>query len=287
VLSVASPNDADALAAYLKAHTFPGAVAIDRRDKPGIGDTFTAYAVHRFNLPRVILLDIDGKVAWEGDPGFKAGETYDAGSESFLDTPLAELVEKRKLKELSAWLTAWREKAAPALAAGDLASSYELLKQSKNFATGILPAVDDAQKKLASLENAFANLKDTAAAMVQDEAEPALQCLLNYAPVMKKTVEKNTRFALQATLDCKSTTDWATAVAQCERVKNRAKPDDKTKVAQEVLTKLGTLKGRFPREIAADMAPILEKNDLAALQQLVTEAPQRPQRWLVGQYLRW
>jgi hypothetical protein len=97
IVSVASPNDVDAIGAYLKAHKFPGSVAIDRRDKPGVGDTFTAYAVQRFNLPRVILLDIDGKVAWEGDPGFKAGETYDAGSESFLDTPLETLRERRAL----------------------------------------------------------------------------------------------------------------------------------------------------------------------------------------------
>jgi hypothetical protein len=287
ILSVASPNDVDAIGAYLKVHKFPGAVAIDRREKPGIGDTFTAYSVQRFNLPRVILLDIDGKVVWEGDPGFKAGETYEAGSESFLDTPLAELVEKRKLKELTAWLSAWRETGAPALAKGDLAGSYELLKQSKEFTTGILPVVDDAQKKLASLENAFANLRETAASFVEDEAQPAFKHLLDYAPVMKKSIDKNTRFALQSTLDCKSTKDWATALTICERLKNHVKPADKTKIAQELMTKLPNLTGRFPRELASDLAPLVEQNDLAALQRLATDAPERPQQWVIHEYLRW
>jgi hypothetical protein len=109
---------------------------------------------------------------------------------------------------------------------------------------------------------------------------------LNYAPVVKKTIDKNTRFALQTTLECKDTSDWTAALGQCEKIKNR-KADDKQKVAQEALTKLAAMKGRFPRELAADLAPIVEKNDVAALQQLVSEAPQRPQRWLVSEYLRW
>jgi tetratricopeptide (TPR) repeat protein len=287
IVSVVSPNDADAIAAYLQAHKFPGAVAVDRREKQGIGDTFTAYSLNRFNLPRVILLDIDAKVAWEGDPGFKMGEAHDEASESFLDTPLTELVEKRHLKELSAWLVAWREKGAPALATGDLGGAYELMKQAKGLPSGLIPEIDDAQKKLASLESAFANLKDTAAAFAQDEAEPAFQCLLNYAPVMKHAIDKNTRMALQPTLDAKAAKDWNLALVAVERAKNHPKPEEKVKFTEELTARLEKLSGRFPRELLADVQPALANNDLAALQQLFTDAPQRPQKWLVGEYLRW
>ena len=287
VVSVVSPNDADGIDEYLKTHDFPGAVAVDRREGVGIGDTFTKYMVQRFNLPRLLLLDVDGKVAWEGDPGFKAGESYGAGSESFLDTPLMELIEKRKLRELALWLPAWREQGGPALARGDLAGAYEILKQSREFASGLLPAVDDAHRKLAALEKAFADLTATAAALSEEEAEPALQALLAYAPVVKKAIDKPVRFALQPTLDGKAARDWNAALAQCERVKNRARPADKRQLAGELVTKLAALSGRFPRELAVDLAAVVEQDDLDALQRLLTEAPLRPQRWLVERYLRW
>jgi hypothetical protein len=287
IVSVASPNDADAIGAYLKAHAFPGAVAIDKREGRGIGDTFTTYSVERFNLPRVLLLDIDAKVVWEGDPGFKAGVPYASGTESFLDTPLAELVEKRKLKELSTWMSAWRDKASPALAKGDLAGAVDVLKRAKELPSGLIPAIDDAQKKLATIEGAFANLKDTAAAFAQDEAEPAFTCLLAYAPVMKHAIDKNTRVSLQPTLDAKSVKDWALALTAVDRAKNHPKPEEKAKFTEELVARLGKLSGRFPRELLADVQPALANNDLATLQQLFIDAPQRPQKWLVNEYLRW
>jgi Tfp pilus assembly protein PilF len=287
IVSVVSPNDGDAIGAYLKAHKFPGAVALDRRDKPGVGDTFAMYAIQRFNLPRVLLIDIDGKVAWEGDPGFKSGETYAADSESYLDTPLAELIEKRRLKELAPWLAAWRDKGSAAVAAGDVAGALDVLKQAKGFAPGMLPAIDEAQKKLDSLEGAFTSLKDTAAAFAQDEAEPAIRVVLDLAPVLKKNVDKNTRFALQPTLESKNVGQWNLALTQVDKVKNHPKPAEKQQLAQELLTKLAKLSGRFPRELAADLTPAVEQNDLETLQKLLLEAPQRPQAWFVHEYLRW
>jgi Tfp pilus assembly protein PilF len=287
IVSVVSPNDEAAIAAYLKAHKFPGAVALDRRDKPGVGDTFGAYAIHRFNLPRLILLDVDGKVAWEGDPGFKAGEAHAADSESFLDTPLAELVEKRNLKVLRHWLTSWREKGAPAVAAGDVASALDVLKEAKTLTNGLLPEIDEAQKKLDALEGAFANVKDTAAALAQDEAEPALRFVLDLAPLVKKPVDKNTRAALQPMLECKNVGQWNLALGYVEKIKTHPKPDEQSKIAHEMLAKMEKLTGRFPRELTAELAPVVESNDLEALKKLVDEAPLRPQRWFMHEYLRW
>src|SRR6185503_12312109 len=120
----------------------------DAATKAGIGDTFTEYAIDRFNLPRLLLLDIDGKVVWEGDPGFTSGAPWAAGQETFLDVPLTDLIEKRKLKELIGWTKQWNERAVPALAAGDVTTALPILRQSKGFQKGLTATVDDARTKL-------------------------------------------------------------------------------------------------------------------------------------------
>ncbi|MEO6594296.1 MAG: redoxin family protein, partial [Planctomycetota bacterium] len=69
--SSATPDD---LTAYLKDHPLPGAVvAIDQ-----IGATYDAFFVKVgfFGIPRIVLLDRDGKVVFEGDPGLRRGEEW-------------------------------------------------------------------------------------------------------------------------------------------------------------------------------------------------------------------
>ncbi|MBI4759018.1 MAG: hypothetical protein HY783_08500 [Chloroflexi bacterium] len=41
--------------------------------------TYDAYflGAEGFGLPRILLLDVDGSVVWEGDPGFKVGVGWD------------------------------------------------------------------------------------------------------------------------------------------------------------------------------------------------------------------
>ena len=114
-LTVFSPNDKDAIASYLKSHFFPGSVGVDARPNPGIGQTFETYFLDRFNLPRLILIDLNGKVVWEGYPGFRSGEGWRPGLESYLDDPLGELIEKRNLVKLQEWLGQWKATALPAL----------------------------------------------------------------------------------------------------------------------------------------------------------------------------
>jgi len=54
-----------------------------------------------------------------------------------------------------------------------------------------------------------------------------------------------------------------------------------------MLAKMEKLTGRFPRELTAELAPLVESNDLDALKKLVDEAPLRPQQWFMHEYLRW
>ncbi len=284
---LASPNDEKDVDAYLKSHPLPGAVAVDARSGEGIGDTFTQYAVDKFNLPRLLLLDIDGKVVWEGDPGFSSAAPWAEGQETFLDVPLADLIEKRKLKELNAWTKQWNERALPALAAGDVATALPILRQSKGFQKGLTAGVDDARTKLDALENACAAISATAATFTREEADPAIEIVMKWAPLVEKPFDKNTQAALKAVRESKVAKDWQEALKLVDRVKAKAKPADKVTQAQECAAKLETMTGRFTRELLADLKPAIEAGDAAKLNEIATSAAQRPSRWLLTEYMRW
>ncbi|HEX5053611.1 MAG TPA: hypothetical protein VFZ65_17665 [Planctomycetota bacterium] len=88
--SSARPDD---LRSYLKDHPLPGAtVAID-----AIGATYEAFFVKPgfFGMPRLLLLDRDGKVVFEGDPGLRRGEEWQAADgPTFADAALDALLGK-------------------------------------------------------------------------------------------------------------------------------------------------------------------------------------------------
>ena len=92
VLVVCDPaTTGAALSTYLAAHPLPGAaVAIDAG-----GATYDAFFVKAgfFGIPRALLLDRDGKVVFEGDPGLRAGaEWKPADGPTFVDDALAKLL---------------------------------------------------------------------------------------------------------------------------------------------------------------------------------------------------
>jgi tetratricopeptide (TPR) repeat protein len=54
-----------------------------------------------WGMPRILVLDVDGKVTWEGDPGLLPGVGWKEGDgKTYLDGPLEMLAEKRSLKRL-------------------------------------------------------------------------------------------------------------------------------------------------------------------------------------------
>ncbi len=97
---VSSQHGPKEVRAYLKLHPMPGVrVVMDHAF-----ETYGAYnlGAKGFGLPRILLLDVDGTVVWEGDPGFKIGVGWQPGSgETFLDGPLQTLADQRRLRELS------------------------------------------------------------------------------------------------------------------------------------------------------------------------------------------
>lgn len=78
------------LRAHLKAHPIPGAhIGIDDPNR-----TFEAYFVKagHHGMPRVLLLDRDGNVVFEGDPGLRSGERWQPGTGTYLDGPLDKIL---------------------------------------------------------------------------------------------------------------------------------------------------------------------------------------------------
>jgi len=285
IVSIASANDADKLVEYLQTHALPGAVGVDAREKPGLGETFELYSIARFNLPRLLLLDIDGKVAWEGDPGFSRGAT--AAGDSFLDGPLAELIAKNKLEVLAAWIAKWKEKGAPAIAAGDLQTALPILQEARTLPEGRVPLVEEAKQNLGAVEVALGDLQATANSFAEAGADPALAQLLEYGRLLKRQVDKGTQVALGRIQGAKPTRDWADVLKRCEPIVKSAKDERKLALAQELVLKLAAMEGRFPKELLADLGPAVEAQDVARVVELASGAAERPRRWLVAEYLRW
>jgi tetratricopeptide (TPR) repeat protein len=287
IVAIESANDADTGEAYLQTHPIPGSVGIDKRSKPGIGDTFELYSVDRFNLPRLLLLDIDGKVAWEGDPGFTRGDPWAAGKESFLDAPFADLIEKDKLEALAAWIAKWKATGADAIHKGNLDAALPILREARTLPEGRVESVDQARAKLGSLEGALESIPATIASFTRDGVEPALAPLMDFAKVLKKPIDKNTQVALAQARDDKAGKDWAEALRRCDKVVKTAKKEEKLAQAQELVQKLGAMDGRFPKDLLADLAPAVEQSDFARFVEVAAAAPERPRKWLVAEYLRW
>ncbi len=284
---VASVNDTETAQAYLAEHPMPGAIAIDRRDKPGIGNTFEKYSVDKFNLPRMILLDVDGRVVWEGDPGFSTIEPWAAGVETFLDAPLGELITRGRLEELATWLIAWKDKGLPAAKAGDVATALPLLRTAREFEPGRTQSTDDARNKLDAIEAALNALQTTAASFARENAEPAVSALAAFAPLFKKTIDKNTQVVLAQHRDSKNAREWQEAVKACEKIKANVKKDVKLSLARDLVAKLSGQECRFSKDLAAALEPAVAASDFDALNKIAEEAQRRPLRWIVADYLRW
>jgi hypothetical protein len=86
---------------YLVEHPMPGvSLAMDSSFR-----TYNDYNLSTtgYGLPRILLLDVDGKVTWEGDPGLLRGRGWAEGDgQTFFDGAISNLVETRMLREVVA-----------------------------------------------------------------------------------------------------------------------------------------------------------------------------------------
>ncbi|MCE9595392.1 MAG: hypothetical protein K8S98_14490 [Planctomycetes bacterium] len=288
IVSVTSPDDEPKLDAYLKAHPFPGAVGVDFRAPGafGVGETNDLYFTTRFNLPRLLLLDIDQRVAWEGDPGFAIAEPYRPGLASFLETPLEELLTRRKMKEFLAW-RGELPKLAPALHEGRFADAVPILKAAEAFDPKGAPEVADALKSLVQVTSTLEAATVTIGAFQREEAEAAFALLVEWNTLLGKTLDKKGLADCKAALEAKSAKAWATVPGAIESYRKKFKKSGDPATTAEFVAKLEAMPGRFARELVADLKAAQAKDDAATFERLLDEAPRRPLLWLARDYFLW
>ena len=288
VLSICSPNDDQLIESYLERYPFPGAVAVDYRGDGdrGFGESFELYEVERFNLPRVLLLDIDGTVAWEGDPGFLINTIPVEPYDSFVDDPLEELVLKHKLRELVAWRKAWAEEVSPAMHEGDLEAALESLKTAALFEPEIAPDAFAAASRLASLEAAIADLEGTGEALLREEAEPAILALFEWAELLSGAeLDKDAQRPVRKLLSSSNTKAWGKVIKSCESYAGRrGEGADKGPV---LIEQLEARSGRLVEELLSELRAAAEDEDWEAFAGIVRTAPSRPARFLAREFFRW
>jgi len=273
---------------YLKRHPFPGAVALDlpaRSDRnvvrdaksADIGKTFSEFGIDRYFLPRMILLDLDGSVVWEGEPGLTKGKAW-SGEETLLDVPLRELFAKRKLEQLGAWRKAWPE-ARAALQSGDVAAALATLRAAGEFEAPGVPELSEASAALKTL-NTLAQAPDELVTRLQGEGrEPALAVLAEWCEPL--TPLKRTK-AVSAALKTPAASSWPRVAAILKPAVAKAAKDPAALAG--ALEKVAALPGAFPAEAHARATELA--GDPAGLNALLEDLPHWPARWLAGELFR-
>ncbi|HEX9793084.1 MAG TPA: family 16 glycoside hydrolase [Planctomycetota bacterium] len=144
LLVVSSEDSAKVVREYLEQHPMPGvALAMDSSVQ-----TFHAFNLKAdgWGLPRNLVLDVDGAVIFEGDPGLKAGLGWDPLDEveTFLDGPLEDLLDTRRLKEIAA-LDGVLESGQALFEAGRLREALAVLEPLADLPADFDPEVRSAR----------------------------------------------------------------------------------------------------------------------------------------------
>jgi Tfp pilus assembly protein PilF len=286
IVSVASFLDEKALPAYLNEHKFPGAVGLDQQGTSAFGEIFELYSVQQHALPRLVLLDIDQKVVWEGDPGFKRGGPK-AGEGSYLDAPLDELIAKRELRTLRAWIDTWDQTARPALHDGDLATALPVLQAAAKFDRKLAPPIADAQRALEQVDALLANPDALLELLPSAEAEACLPALVQWAEIATKPFAKGVLVRLKPLENAKSAQAWKKLVAATEAWKTRLSSPKAEERGAQLVQELESMPGCLPRELAAEARALQAQQDWPGMAALFDTLAARPARWFAREHFRW
>lgn len=284
VTIVASPNDLDRLADYMKDHPLPGDVGIDAREGEGIGESFETFFIDRFNLPRALLLDVDQKVIWEGDPGVILGAGLVTGFETYLDTPIDELIASRRLEEFANWIADWEERGADLLHDGDFPAALKVLESAEIFERGLYAEVDLALSQKAAVATAVGALEGTSKSIQASGADPALAVLLEWAGALGEAPSKKTLKDYKKILESREAKQWADVPKAIARYRKRSKLEFAER-RDSLMVDLEKLEGMFAKQLVADLKGAAE--DEASFEDLVSTAADRPKLWLAREYFGW
>lgn len=289
IISVAAPEDREGIDQYLASHPFPGSVCVDVYKGKGYGATFEDYAIQRFNVPRLLLLDIDHKVVWEGDPGFLLGKGWKKGLESYVEPPLNDLVKRKKLKTLFKWRTAWAEDGRPALAAGDLEAVLPLLERAKEIEGVDTPELTEAREVLDMLQTTMGSMEAVAVTLSRNEGEPALSVLLDWGELLGRTFDSRTETALRPFLKSKRAVAWLRAVDLMEKTRKKLKPGREIPALEAMIAKLEKIEEWQSEvfQLRDDLTAALADGGVDAALEVMDRAAGIPASWLAREYFRW
>jgi hypothetical protein len=274
-------------------HPFAGAVGLDTRPKgkKTYGTTFEQFFIPRFNLPRVLLLDVDGRVAWEGEPGYGFAEAWAPGAKSLLDVPMEELVARRGLKLMKEWLVAWDEQGGAQLGAGDLAKVLPLLKQAESMRQALEPTVVAVRAQMLILRAALQGVEGTVAQIERQggrEALPVVPTLFAWSELLGQPVPEETKKSLAQRVATAEGRELAQLYAQAKTVKKAVQGKEGLEAARSFLSQVR----RAPAPLSALYATLLEealaigKVDVVA--ELLEESERRVNEgWIAKELFGW
>ncbi len=289
VICIASPDDAN-LEAYLASHAFVGAAGYDTRPRgrQSYGTTFEQYFIPRFNLPRVLLFDIDGRVAWEGDPGYSFAEPWTAGSKSFVDTPMEELVAKRQLRAIVAWRAAWSGGGEAAFKAGALAEALPLLQQADAMRDALDPTVVAVRGQLSILRAALVGIEGTAEQLARAGGATALPCLVAWAALLGEPVPDDAKKALAAALNAPESKALAQLWIKAKAAKKAVAGKEGVNAARPIAELARVAPAPLGPRFAAMLDAAIASGSVVDVNRLLDEGEASSAGgWLAAEFFRW
>ena len=289
LVSVIENDQRGLIEAYVREHKFPGSVAIDHFDprKGGAGTTMDRYFIgKRFKYPRMLLLDINQKVIWEGSPGLSANQPWKIGERTYLHDPLEELIEKRGLNELPGWIDAWTNGGYADVREGAIAKRAGLLKRASKLPADIVPEVKHAQKLLAAIQKMLAQVPDLAPQIKRKRAEPAWATLEQLAQDLDVTFGEDVQRLVASGQKTSRARGWTILRKRIDEALGKLDAgEDLTKALKPVLSKATANKGLFPGQLGEELEGALASNDATMVRHLLEDAGERPAKWLAKEFL--
>jgi hypothetical protein len=113
-----------------------------------------------WGMPRILLIDVDGLVTWEGDPGLLPGVGWVEGSgETYFDGPLNALIKMRQLEEIA--------KFKPQLKIAEQYVKANLVKEALEALRPLISIDSPFSKVVAAAKSLQDSLESQAASMLQ------------------------------------------------------------------------------------------------------------------------
>ena len=256
LVSVFQADDDEALDAWLSASGWPGSVAVDS------GATFEAHWIERYQLPRLVLLDVDGRVAWEGDPGFALNQAWEPGQSSYLDDPLRSVVEGARLEEFAALERAWPE-LREQLLRGQLEQALPLWEAALELPDPGNAALRQARAARAALEGALDEPAATALALESAGLAPCARDLIAWAELLGRPLDAEQVDVLEDLAREPAGRAWTRALRELDRFANKREPDAED--ARELVLEVRAYEGRVPALLADELEARLAAEGVAGV----------------------